>query len=184
MKAKVTIPQQVQIINKALASYIEEEADNKLFKVGLCWHFQKAIYDITKIKCDYSSIELFIPLFTKENAITHAKASYKSMWWERTNSYDRIYFCKWMLKTMKREMINNFITNILYKKYNFKNVEEYYSEEFNKHIIIFHSSHKIKSNVIKSLIRFHNKYKKAFGEDYLVIMKDSEYITDEYNKIK
>ena len=120
MKAKATIPQQVQIINKALASYIEEEADNKLFKVGLCWHFRKAIYDITKIDCDYSSIELFVPLFTIENAITHAKASNKSMWWEKTNSYDRIYFCKWMLKTMKKEMINNFITNILYKKYNFK----------------------------------------------------------------
>ena len=89
-----------------------------------------------------------------------------------------------MLKTMKKEMIYDFITNILYKKYNFKNVEEYYSEEFNKYIIIPHSSYKIKSNVIKSLIRFHNKYKKAFGEDCLVIMKESEYITDEYNKIK
>ena len=183
MKAKITIPQQVQIINKALASYIED-VDEECFNVGLCWHFHNAIHDITKIDCNYSSIELFIPLFTIENAITHAKASNKIMWWEKTNSYDRIYFCKWMLKTMKKEMINNFITNILYKKYNFKNVEVYYSEEFNKYIIIPHSSHQIKSNVIKSLIRFHNKYKKAFGEDCLVIMKESEYITDEYNKIK
>jgi hypothetical protein len=178
MKARATIPQQVQIINKALASYIEDDADNKCYNVGLCWHFKNAIEDITKIDCDYDSIKLYIPLFTRQNAITYANASDESYWWNKTNSYHRIYFCKWMLKTMKEQMINDFITNILYKKYHFVYVEKFYSTEFNKYIIVPHPLSEVKSDVIKSLIRFHNKYKRAFGDDCLVIMKESEYVLD------
>ena len=182
MKAKATIPQQVQIINKALTSYIEDSADTEPYTVGLCWHFRYAIEDITKMYCDYDFIKLYIPLFTRQNAMVHANASNNTMWWKRTNSCDRIYFCKWMLKTMKIEMINNFITNILYKKYHFVYVEKFYNQEFNKYIIVPHPLSEVKSDVIKSLIRFHNKYKKAFGDDCLVIMKESEYVLDK-NKI-
>jgi len=178
MKAKATIPQQVQIINKALSSYIKEEVDTKYFEAGLCFHFKRAILSIFEECYDYNFIKLYIPLFTKQNAMVHARATDARYWWMKTNSYHRIYFCKWMLKTMKEQMINDFITNILYKKYHFVYVEKFYSTEFNKYIIVPHPLSEVKSDVIKSLIRFHNKYKRAFGDDCLVIMKESEYVLD------
>jgi hypothetical protein len=168
MKAKATIPQQVQIINKALSSYIKEEVDTKYFEAGLCFHFTRAISSIVEECYDYDLIKLYIPLFTRQNAITYANASDESYWWNKTNSYHRIYFCKWMIKELRNQMIHNFITNILYKKYHFVYVEKFYSTEFNKYIIVPHPLSEVKSDVIKSLIRFHNKYKRALAMTVLL----------------
>ena len=178
MKAKATIPQQVQIINKALSSYIKEEVDTKNFYAGLCFHFTRAISSIVEECYDYDLIKLYIPLFTRQNAMVHAKATDVVWWWDIKDYENRTIFCKWMIKEMREQMINDFIVKTLYKKYHFEYVEKFYSTEFNKYIIVPHPLSEVKSDVIKSLIRFHNKYKRAFGDVCLVIMKESEYVLD------
>jgi len=178
MKAKATIPQQVQIINKALENYIKEEVDTEYFIAGLCFHFTRAISSIVEECDDYDFIKLYIPLFTRQNAITHANARNNIMWWDIKDYENRTIFCKWMIKEMKEQMINDFIVKTLYKKHKFEYVEKFYSTEFNKYIIVPHPLSEVKNDVIKSLIRFHNKYKRAFGDDCLVIMKESEYVLD------
>jgi hypothetical protein len=92
----VTIDEQIQILEKALSSFLKDRG-----YMGLCFYLHKSILDYTYRNVDYGCLKLYIPLFDVGNAIKYAKAvSTEGYWWECSEKELRIKFLSWIIKEL------------------------------------------------------------------------------------
>ena len=110
----LSLEEQIEILEIA-----REEVNER--RRGLCGIISKVINRVsgtyerrTYPYCSYVDVDLFIPLFTRQNAVKYGNGVNDMYWWKHRYKHDfesRINFLNWMIRQIKKEINNGKATN-------------------------------------------------------------------------
>ena len=107
----ISLEEQIKILERTKAEVYKK-------RLGLCGIISTVINEASEmgelrnyLYCSYQDVDIFIPLFTKENVLKYGNGirGVRGVFWWKYRPYDldsRINFLNWMIEVIKTELEN------------------------------------------------------------------------------